>query len=63
MQDAGFFRARAEQCLRLANAVGDTLTTTRLQVLAAEYHARAVEAESQTEGNQSTTGALTAKGS
>jgi hypothetical protein len=47
MQDAGFFRARAEQCLRLANGIGDALTVTRLKALAAEYHARAVEAESQ----------------
>jgi hypothetical protein len=61
MQDAGFFRARAEQCFRLANAVGDNLTVTRLHALAADYHARAVDAESQTEGSQST-GALTAEG-
>ena len=63
MQDASVFRARAEQCLRLAKAVGDTLTVARLQALAAEYEARAIEAERQTEGNQSARAALPPEGS
>ena len=62
MQDAGFLRARAEQGFRLANAIKDTGAASNLRTLAADYHARAIDAESQTEGSQSTAAALPAEG-
>ena len=45
MQDARYFRAQAECCLKLANQVGEAHTAENLRAAAARHFAKAVELE------------------
>jgi hypothetical protein len=47
MERAQYFRAQAERCLRLANQITDKPMAESLRAAAAEYHARAIEADGQ----------------
>jgi uncharacterized membrane-anchored protein YhcB (DUF1043 family) len=49
MQDARYFRSRAELCLKLANQISDLRSADQLRAEAAQHFARAAELDAPTQ--------------
>ena len=52
MNDASYFRDRAEMCLRIANSISDLASAEKLRLDAAAYLAQAEELDAQSPPSQ-----------